>query len=117
MIFRYQMLEKLISSSPKRSYHVFDCSEFAARFPDKSLEMVLSTIYDLQKEGLVSFTHQRGDKLYAFMISPVSLSHLYTLNEISHIQRKEKWLNRLYGYIAGVATSVTAALIVKWLSE
>lgn len=117
MIFRYQVLEKLLSSSSQRSYHVFDCSEFVSLFPGQSPELIMSSIYELQTEGLISFTHQRDDKLYAFTISPVSLSHLYTLNEIAHIQKKEKWLNRLYGYLAGVVTSVTAGFILKWLLQ
>lgn len=116
MIFRYQVLEKLLSSNPKRSYPEFNCSEFIAQFPGKSPELVMSAIYDLQSEGLLDFTHQRNDKLYAFRISPVSLSHLYTLDEIAHIKRKEIWLNRLYGFISGVVTTVLANFIAKWLS-
>lgn len=113
MLLRYQILEKLIPLCPDKIYPHFDCKVLFELSPELSKEMIISAIHALKTEGLVDFGYQNGNKFFSFSVSPVAQNFLYTQNEIKHLKQHEIWENRIYGFLLGVASTVTAALILS----
>ncbi|AME03637.1 hypothetical protein [Selenomonas sp. oral taxon 136] len=115
MRFRYQVLKALIEHVGKKTLPRFESTVLVEMFPNQSADIVTSCLHELQEEGLVSFSHSSDDKFYSFSIAPSASAYLLNLKELKHLKQREKWENRIYGFIAGVASTVLARMLVQWL--
>lgn len=115
MYFRYHVLKALIEQEGLYSIFAFDASDVAETFPDQSTDLVFSCIHELKQENLVSFESSNGNTFYHFSVSPSAPAFLLNQKEVRQLKQREKWIERAYGYIAGVASAVSASLAVQWL--
>lgn len=80
----------------------------SAGIPDMSYDSVYETCESLAEKSLLLW----GDKQHtAVRLTGDGRDY----REIDHLEKKEIWLNRLWGFLVGVATSVTVTVILSVL--
>lgn len=115
MQFRYQVLKVLTDLVGNSTLPRFESTEIIEMFPAQSPEIVTSCLHELQEEWFVFFSHNSGSKFYSFSVAPSALAYLLHLKEVKYLKQREKWIERAYGYVAGVLSAITTSLIVQWL--
>lgn len=115
MQFRYQVLKTLTDLVGNSTLPRFEPNELTMMFPAQSPEIVISCLHELREENLVFFSHNSGNTFYSFSVAPSALAYLLNLKEVKYLKHQEKWIERAYGFVAGVLSAITTSLIVQWL--
>lgn len=116
MYFQYQVLKTLIEQERVGIYpHQLEAWEITDAFAKQPADLVISSIHELEKENLVSFSSYDKNGFHGFSVSPTAPAFLFNLKEVKHLKWREKWEERAYGYIAGVLSGITVTLIAQWL--
>ena len=63
----------------------------------------------LAAKGLVKVTHANGGNIVFYHVYPESIAYLQDQSD----HAREKWTDRIAGFIAGVATSVLSYFIIQ----
>lgn len=110
-----QILKHMNSvGQPSDTYYNFDedLDEIAEAIESDS-ESVRSAVRYLHERKLIKFAYYNDSDVAAcFYLDHKGLHY----EEFNRLEAKERWKERLYGFVSGVLVSVLASLIVSWLS-
>lgn len=99
---------------PSDTYYNFgeDLDEIAEAIASDS-ESVRSAVRYLREQGFIKFAYYNNSDVAArFYLDHKGLHY----EEFKRLEAKERWKERLYGFVSGVLVSVLASLIISWLS-
>ena len=87
-----------------------DTSEFFSQL--QANQKKLDALAFLESSGYISVHRSFNGKIMS--IRPEAQGKAYFVWKAQ--RRREKWLDRLYGFLSGVAVTVIGGLIVQWLA-
>ena len=99
---------------PSDTYYNFDedLDELAEAVASDS-ESVRSAVRYLREQGHIKFAYYNNSDVAAcFYLDHKGLHY----EEFNRLEAKERWKERMYGFVSGILVSVLASLIRSWFS-
>lgn len=110
-----KILETLILAADNQNFVAEPTAVVLRAFPNMTEPEIVSVFASLANNGLVSYHLSPKREIIMFEIAPAARAVLIAVREAEAKREKEKWLDRVFGFISGVAATVAAEHIISLL--